>query len=104
LIQIISEQNNNIQNLPNMDVDCVMLNMTYYNYEEGDTPEAFFVPFSWNCAINTCCEINWNVNVISIFDITNSGIKNNSNNNNYKNSSQEIDNFGLKHSINSNNF
>lgn len=83
MTQIISDRKNNIQNVSNKDVDNSILSMTYYNYEEGDTPEIFFVTFSWNCAIKTCSEINWN-NTIS-----NSAIINNNN-------SQEIDDSGVK--------
>jgi hypothetical protein len=48
--------------------DDAMTTMTSYLYEEGECPEAFFVPFAWSTMLRKSGEMSWYVSNIAIID------------------------------------
>jgi hypothetical protein len=70
-----------------LDNDDAMTSMTTFTYEEGDSPEDFFVPFTWTNMIRNAPEMFWFLNSITLFDPLQSGLSiqiedNNNDNNN----------------------
>jgi len=71
-----------------LDNDDAMTSMTTFTYEEGDSPEDFFVPFTWTNMIRNSPEMFWFLNSITLFDPLQSGLsiqiedENNDHNNN----------------------
>mmetsp|Transcript_12627 Transcript_12627/g.19056 ORF Transcript_12627/g.19056 Transcript_12627/m.19056 type:complete len:994 (+) Transcript_12627:164-3145(+) len=40
-----------------------------FRYEEGENPEAFFVPYIWETAVRKCVDVAWDTERISLFDV-----------------------------------
>ena len=66
---ILNIRSNEVSNTEGrLDDDDAMTSMTIFTYEEGDSPEDFFIPFTWTNMIRNSPELSWYLKSITLFD------------------------------------